>query len=99
MGCGCIKKDCLRDTTVLDPMVSNKLRVARYTPALLQSYDLHKIQLTQKGALLEQMYFAGSMPLFIPNHSFMICGGPEAITSATIFEKCGGKTSSGRQEG
>ena len=26
-----------------------------------------------------------------PNHSFMMCGGPEAFTSNIMFEKCGGK--------
>ena len=36
--------------------------------------------------------------LAYPNHSFMTCGGPEASTSATIFKKCGEKTSSGGRE-
>ena len=53
----------------------------------------------QKEALLEQRYSTGSMPLLTSNHSFMTCGGPEAVTSATILMKCGVKTSSvGGQE-
>ena len=35
------------------------------------------------------------MPEPTTNHSFKTCGGPEAITSTTIFKKRGGKTSSG----
>ena len=33
-----------------------------------------------------------------PNHNFRTCGGPEALTSPTLFKKCGGKPSSGGQE-
>ena len=49
-------------------------------------------------ALLMQKYLTGSMTLLTVNHSFMTCGGPEAFTSTTIFEKGGGKTSSVGQE-
>ena len=31
------------------------------------------------------------MPLLTINHIFMMCAGPEAFTSTTIFKKCGGK--------
>ena len=31
-----------------------------------------------------------------PKHGFMICGGPEAFTSTTMFKECGGKTISRR---
>ena len=36
--------------------------------------------------------------LAYPHHSFKKCGGPEAFTSTIIFEKCGAKISSVRQE-
>ena len=60
------------NTTVLNPVISPKLRVARFTSSLYEPYDLHEIRLTQKEALLEQKYFTGSMPLLTPDHSFMV---------------------------
>ena len=49
----------------------------------------HEIKLSQKEALLEQRYFTGSTSLLIPNHRTKTCGGPKALTSITIFIKCG----------
>ena len=48
------------DTTVLNPVISPKLRLARFTSALWQSHDHHEIGLTQKEALLEREYFTGA---------------------------------------
>ena len=73
------------DSTVLNPVISPKLWVARFTSMLWQSYILHEIQLTQEEALLEPTSFTGSMPLSTPNHSFKTCGGLEAFTSTTIL--------------
>ena len=85
------------DTTVSNPVICPKLRVARFISAFWQSYE---IELTQKEALLEQRYFTGSIPLLNPNHySLRTCGGAEAFISTTIFMKCGEKTNSGGQEG
>ena len=81
------------DTTILNPVIYQKLRVARFNSALWQSYDLYEIRLTQKEAMLKQKYFTGSMPLLTPNHNLKTCGGPEAFTS-TAIKKCG----SGGQE-
>ena len=52
-------------------------------------------QFTHNEALLEQTCHAGIMPVFIPKHSFMTCGGPGASTlvvpgATTIFKKCDG---------
>ena len=74
-------------TTVLNLVISQKLRVARFTTVL--SYDLHEIQLTQKEALLDQKYLAGSIAY--PNHNLKTYGGPEAFTSTTIILKYRGK--------
>ena len=41
-----ISVDRQTDTTVSNSVISQKLRVARLTPSLKQSYDLHEIQLT-----------------------------------------------------
>ena len=49
----------------------------------------------QKEALLGPNYFTGSMPLLTSNHSFKICGGPEALDSSAICQKCGVETSFG----
>ena len=60
------------------------------------NYDLHEIQLTQKEDVGKISYREHA--LAYPNYSFNTCGGPEVFTSNTIFEKCGGKISSGGQE-
>ena len=39
------------DTTVVNPVISPKLNVARFTSTSLRSYDLHEIQLTQSDLL------------------------------------------------
>ena len=52
----------------------------------------------KKRICLSEEYFTGGMPLLTPNNSFSTCGGPEALTSTTVFEKCVVKTGSGGQE-
>ena len=54
------------DTTVLNPVISPKLSVARFTSILEQSHDLHEILLNQKEALLDKKYSTGSIPLLTP---------------------------------
>ena len=44
---------------------------------------------------MEQSFY-GEHALAYPNHKFKTCGGPEAFTSTTVFDKCGGRTSCGR---
>ena len=41
------------------------------------------------GDVLEQTFDIGRMLLLTPNHSLRIRSGPEALSSITIFEKCG----------
>ena len=41
------------DTTILIPVKSPRLRVARFTSSLWQMCDVNEIQLTQKEAFLE----------------------------------------------
>ena len=50
-----------RDTVVLNLVISPELGVAYFASTLWQSYDIHKIQATQKEDLLERRYFTGSM--------------------------------------
>ena len=79
------------DITVLNLVISTEAECG-------QIHDLQKIKMTQNEDLLEQKYFARSMPLLTPNHSFKTCGGPEVLTSTIIFRKCGVKTSLRRHE-
>ena len=65
-----IKTITNRDATVGNPVISVKSE--RGQTYLLHSYhSLHEILLTEKGELLEQMCFTGSMPLPTPATDFM----------------------------
>ena len=75
----CITYIYMTDTTVINLITFAKLRVAKFTSSLKQSYDLRDIRLKQKEALLEQKYCTESMPLLTNNHRFQTCGGPEAF--------------------
>ena len=83
------------DTTVLNLVISPELECGQIHFNVVKAFDPHKFKLTQEEDLLEQKYFAGSMPLLTHNHSSWTCGGPEVLTSTTIIKKCGVRTSSG----
>ena len=51
-----------------------------------------------KEDLLGEIFLREHDPVY-HNHSFETCGGPEAITSTTMFKKCGVKASSVWQNG
>ena len=55
-----------KQTLFLIWLYPQKLRVAKFTSMLGQSYGLQKMKLTQKEDLLERKYFTGSMPLHTP---------------------------------
>ena len=83
------------DTTVLSLVIYPEPEGGQIHLNVVKAFDLHKLKLTQKEDLLEQEQkcLTRSIPLLNPNHSFKICGGPEFLTSATIFRNCGVKTS------
>ena len=55
----------------------------------MKAFDLHKLKLTQKEDVLEQKCSTGSSALAYPNLNFRTCGIVKALTSSTIFKKCG----------
>ena len=67
------------DSTVLNPAISQKLKLARFPTTLWQSYDLHEISLTEKEDFLKEKYITGSMPLPTLIHNYKACSGPKAI--------------------
>ena len=73
------------DTTFLNVVMSSQAEGGQCCESLM---ILRKIQLTQKGNLLNKKLFTGSMQYLTHNHSFKTCGGPEALVSTAIFMKC-----------
>ena len=59
--------------------------------------SLEKSTYTKGGSVGAKNIFQGAC-LFSPNHSFTTCGGPDVLTSTTIFQKCGGQICSGRPD-
>ena len=74
-----------RKTAVLNKAISPKLRVARFTSTLRQSYDLHEIHQTEKSSFVGAKVFHWEHALAYPNNIGKACGHPEAFTSTTIF--------------
>ena len=64
---------------------------------LLQSYVLKKSTDTKRGFVGAKVSYR-EHALAYPNHSFMTCGSPLALTSKFFFEKCGVKSISGEHE-
>ena len=85
------------DTTVLNPIISLKERVARFTSSLFEPCDINENRLTQIKVFVGAKIFYRKHALAYPNHSSKTCGGPEACTSTTIIKKCGGKIAQGHE--
>ena len=83
-----------RQTSVLNLVISTKVRVARFTSTLsvLLSHEIHKKNLYWRKVFHRETAHA------YPNHRFKPCGGPEAFTSTTNPKQCGGETRSGGKE-
>ena len=74
------------DTTALNPVTSPITEVCRIYLDFVTLMISMKFE--TKGFFFEQMYFAWSMPLLIPNHHPKTCDGNDVHTSNTISIKC-----------
>ena len=84
-----LKLVCNSDTTALNVVISQKLSVAKITSTLCQFVIIMKF--SDIRGFIGVRIFNMEHALLTSNHSFKMCGGPEAFTSTSICEKCGGK--------
>ena len=83
--------------TISYPMTTPKRRVANVSQFCGSHDDSMKFNSHRKSICWSKVFYMEHV-LAYANHRHWTCGGPDVLTSAKNFKKCGGKSSSGGQE-